>query len=150
MTGQRIDVGRALAWQNDKEFHHFFPKNYLRTRGGGASQPNLCANLIMLSSVTNIWVSDRPPADYLRDLCETEGREVIRQRLATCLVDDDAFAAALRDDYDGFLRARSETLHARLMELIGTERVVAASAPVSDVIDNDDALDEPVDRDSAD
>ncbi len=25
LTGQSIDVGKALSWGNDKEFHHFFP-----------------------------------------------------------------------------------------------------------------------------
>ncbi|MEX5708812.1 DUF262 domain-containing protein [Parafrankia sp. FMc6] len=37
LTGQRIDVGKALSWQNDKEFHHFFPKAYLRSREGNWS-----------------------------------------------------------------------------------------------------------------
>lgn len=82
---------------------------------------------------------------------ETEGEEVIRRRLATCLVDDAAFDAAMVDDYDGFLRARSETLHARLVELIGNE--VAGSgelAPLPDEADSEFDPDEPVDRDSAD
>lgn len=150
-TGQRIDVDRALSWQNDKEFHHLFPKAFLRARCVGGAQANVCANLIMLSSVTNIWVSDRAPSEYLKDLCETEDEEVIRRRLATCLVDDAAFDAARVDDYDGFLRARSETLHARLVELIGNE--VAGSGKLAPLPDEDDSEfdpDEPVDRDSAD
>jgi hypothetical protein len=115
-TGQRIDVDRALSWQNDKEFHHLFPKAFLRARGVGSTQANVCANLVMLSSVTNIWVSDRAPSEYLKDLCETEGEKVIQRRLASCLVNEAAFDAAMVDDYDGFLRARSETLHARLVK----------------------------------
>jgi len=36
---QRIDVDRALSWQNDKEFHHLFPKTFLRARGVGSKEP---------------------------------------------------------------------------------------------------------------
>jgi hypothetical protein len=108
-------------------------------------------NLVMVSSVTNIWVSDRAPSEYLKDLCETEGEEVIRRRLASCLVDDVAFDAAMVDDYDVFLRARSETLHARLVELIGNEVVRDGElAPLPDEAESEFDPDEPVDRDSAD
>jgi hypothetical protein len=30
LTGQKIDVAKALAWVNAKEFHHFFPRDYLK------------------------------------------------------------------------------------------------------------------------
>ncbi|MBT2390680.1 DUF262 domain-containing protein [Streptomyces sp. ISL-1] len=150
--GRRIDTDKALSWQNDKEFHHFFPKSFLKKQGQGFNRANVCANLIMLSSVTNIYISDQPPSVYLKDLCETQGTETIRARLATCLVDDAAFESALRDDYEGFLQARSETLHKRLMQLIGTsadgvgEYVSVLEEAESDV----SAVDEPVDRDSVD
>jgi hypothetical protein len=150
--GRRIDTDKALSWQNDKEFHHFFPKSFLKKRGVNFNRANVCANLIMLSSVTNIFISDQPPSVYLKDLCETQGEATIRARLATCLVDDVAFQAALRDDYEGFLQARSETLHQRLMQLIGTSAEIAGEyVAVPDAADSDDTpVDEPVDRDSAD
>lgn len=150
--GRRIDTDKALSWQNDKEFHHFFPKAFLKKKGLGFSQANVCANLIMLSSVTNIYVSDQPPSVYLKDLCETQGTATIRQRLASCLVNDAAFDAALQDDYEGFLQARSETLHQRLMQLIGPSvGEVGEYVSVPDEAENEGvANDEPVDRDSAD
>lgn len=159
LSGQRIDVGKALSWQNDKEFHHFFPKAFLRSRGVSAARANACGNLIMLSSNSNIWVTDRPPSQYLRDLADIEGEEPLRERLRTCLVEEDAYQAALRDDYDTFLEVRSETLHRRLMELIGTaaEPMRAGTADEEEPLSNGDEpdvaadlLDEPVDLDSAD
>ncbi len=113
VTGQRIDVGRALSWQNDKEFHHFFPRAFLRSRGVNNARANVCGNLVMLSSVSNIWVSDRPPSQYLQDLADIEGEPALRRRLSTCLVEEEAYQAALRDDFDTFLRVRAETLHRR-------------------------------------
>jgi hypothetical protein len=160
LTGQRIDVGKALSWQNDKEFHHFFPRAFLRSRGVSGARANVCGNLIMLTSHSNIWVTDRPPSQYLRDLADIEGEEALRKRLRSCLVEEDAYQAALQDDYDTFLRVRSTTLHRRLMELIGTEAEPvsvdsgsgAELSPSGDELDMDAGflLDEPVDRDSAD
>ncbi|MEV7777842.1 DUF262 domain-containing protein [Kitasatospora sp. NPDC088351] len=153
-TGQRIDVDKALSWQNDKEFHHFFPKAFLKGQGVGAAQANVCGNLVMLSSVSNIWVSDKPPSQYLKDICATDGEKAVRERLASCLVDEDAFQAAMRDDYEAFLRARSETLHERLMALIGSPEGALAGdlAPLLEEggEESDFDPDEPVDRDSAD
>jgi hypothetical protein len=150
--GRRIDTDKALSWQNDKEFHHFFPKSFLKKHGLGVNRANVCANLIMLSSVTNIYISDQPPSVYLKDLCETQGAATIRARLATCLVNDTAFEAALRDDYEGFLQERSETLHQRLMQLIGTSADgVREYVAVPDEAESEiGTADEPVDRDSAD
>ncbi|MFE7796440.1 DUF262 domain-containing protein [Nocardia sp. NPDC057440] len=150
-SGQCIDVGRALAWQNDKEFHHFFPKAFLKSAGVSAARANVCANLIMLTSITNIHISDQRPSMYLKDLCDMEGESVIRERLARSYVDDAAYEAALRDDYGAFLEARAMTLHRRLMELIGP----VGSSPYSRAL----VVDEPgvdtdgevlIDRDSVD
>lgn len=149
-TGQYIDTGKALSWANDKEFHHFFPKDFLTTRQGySGDQTNACANLIMLSSVSNIWISNQATSGYLKTLCDEQGVETIRTRLSTCLVGDEAFEAAMRDDYDAFLKARAETLHEHLDALIdsgGTAHPVAATA--SDGAEPDPP--EPIDQDSAD
>ncbi|WP_443047402.1 GmrSD restriction endonuclease domain-containing protein [Streptomyces sp. KMM 9044] len=119
-TGLVIDVADALSWQNGKQLHHFFPRAYLKKEGVKAGRDNVCGNLIMLSAITNNWISDRRPSAYLRDLAVWHGEDVLRERLRTCLIEEDAYQAALRDDYDAFLRARSKTLHRRLMELIGS------------------------------
>jgi hypothetical protein len=150
-NGQRIDTDRALSWQNDKEFHHFFPKSFLKARGVSSARANVCANLIMLTSVSNIFVSDQPPSMYLKDMCDTDGEDIVRERLARSLVNDAAYAAARRDDYEAFLEIRSRTLHERLMDLIGPTGGTAsdyASFSEEAEVSGDDG--EPVDRDSAD
>ncbi|GHF50792.1 hypothetical protein FHX82_003934 [Amycolatopsis bartoniae] len=118
-TGLAIDPGKALLWANDKEWHHFFPKAFLKRQGVSADQANVPANIIMLTSISNIWISDQVPSRYLQDLCDTDGEDVVRERLTSCLVSDEAFDAAMRDDYEGFLVARSKTLHQRAMKLMG-------------------------------
>ncbi|AVZ72810.1 hypothetical protein SLUN_12045 [Streptomyces lunaelactis] len=157
-TGRVIDVADALSWQNGKQFHHFFPRAYLKNQGVTAGKANVCGNLIMLSAITNNWISDRRPSAYLKDLADWHGEDVLRARLRTCLIEEDAYQAALRDDYDGFLRARSETLHQRLIELIGSASGSSgggeSSVPTPDVEPDPpvaaDSGSEPLDRDSVD
>ena len=150
-TGLRIDTDRALSWQNDKEFHHFFPKAFLRTNGVGAALANVCGNIIMLTSVSNIYISDQAPSMYLKDLCDTEGEDAVRHRLARSLVNDEAYEAARRDDYAAFLEIRSRTLHDRLIELIGPVSGTSFEpAPITDEAQVPVGDSEPVDRDSAD
>lgn len=147
-TGQYIDTGKALSWANDKEFHHFFPKDFLTNgKGFSADQANACANLIMLSSVSNIWISNQATSGYLKTLCDEQGEETIRTRLATCLVGDEAFEAALRDDYDTFLEARAETLREHLDALIDSG---GKAHPVAATDGAEPDQPEPIDRDSAD
>jgi hypothetical protein len=142
-NGQRIDT----------EFHHFFPKAFLKARGVSNVRANVCANMIMLTSVSNIFVSDQPPSVYLKDMCDTDGEDVIRERLARSLVNDAAYEAARRDDYEAFLQIRSRTLHERFMGLIGPAGERASEyAPFSEEEEAEVFSDaeEPVDRDSAD
>ncbi|MFF0478992.1 DUF262 domain-containing protein [Streptomyces sp. NPDC004284] len=155
-TGRHIDVADALSWQNSKQFHHFFPRAYLKSQGVSAAKANVCGNLIMLSAITNNWISDRRPSAYLKDLAHWHGEDKLRARLRTCFIEEDAYQAALRDDYDGFLRARSETLHRRLMELIGSAAgssdggVLSVPTPRAEPDPAEATDSEPLDRDSVD
>ncbi|MGW0070276.1 GmrSD restriction endonuclease domain-containing protein [Streptosporangium sandarakinum] len=119
-TGVKLDTGKALSWANDKEWHHFFPKDYLkRHQSVGYDGANVPANIIMLSSATNIFISNQPPSGYLKDFIDESGERKILGNLASCLVTGEAFEAAKRNDYPEFLRIRSETLHQRALELAG-------------------------------
>lgn len=123
-TGAVLDTGKALSWANDKEWHHFFPKDYLKKHQGiDFSGANVPANIVMLSSATNIFVSNQPPAGYLRDFTDELGEARILSHLASCLVTREAYDAAMRNDYEEFLRIRSEKLHHRALELAGLPAV---------------------------
>lgn len=112
VTGVAIDVSKALAWQNAKEFHHFFPQAYLKSRGVPSGRISSLANMIYLSSASNKLISDRAPSDYLAELLANHG-SAARAWLASNLIDDAAIEAALADDYDAFLAARSNAINVR-------------------------------------
>ena len=112
LTGQAIDVDKALAWQNGKEFHHFFPQAYLKAKGVAASRISSLANMVYLSSASNKLISDRAPSEYVAKLLAEHTPEA-RAWLATNLIDDVAIDAALANDYDAFLIARSNAINER-------------------------------------
>lgn len=122
LTGQSIDVGKALSWGNDKEFHHFFPRGYLADSDIAAGKANIVANIVMLTSVSNIAISKKAPSIYLADIIANNGVSELRRRLKSCLVSDAAFEAAMLDDYDGFLSERSATLQEEAMNLVAPQR----------------------------
>jgi hypothetical protein len=132
LTGQRIDPRKSLAWSNDKEYHHFFPRDFLKSQGVTPGKANAVANIVMLTSASNIAISNKAPNEYLGNLVETVGREEVLARLKRSFVSADALDAALRNDYDAFLRARSDTLQLRALELVGEGSVGDAAPTVPD------------------
>ncbi len=118
LTGQRIDVGKALAWSNDKEFHHFFPQGYLKGQGVERNKINCLANFVMLTSESNVKILSRPPSVYLGWVEEAAGDQ-LDDWLASNLLTHDAFDAAKRDDYDAYLELRARALHDALLPYAG-------------------------------
>jgi hypothetical protein len=118
LTGQAIDVKEALAWQNAKEFHHFFPQAFLKAKGVPSSKASALANIVYLTSSSNKQISDRSPSAYVSELLKLHGAKA-KQWLASNLIDEAAITAALKDDYDGFLNARSAAIDNESSKLAG-------------------------------
>ncbi len=120
LTGQRIDTAKALAWSNNKEFHHFFPQAYLKRAGESRVRINCLANFVMLTSASNKTILDRDPSDYLVDVERAAG-ENLDQWLASNLVSREAFEAAKADDFDLYLKLRADTIQSAVLPLAGWE-----------------------------
>lgn len=141
LTGVAIDISRALAWINAKEFHHFFPRKFLETQGTPQSRINSLANFIMLTSASNKIISDSAPSEYLPKVAEAAGSN-LSTWLDSNLIPSAAWDAALKDDYDTFLECRSEYIHSAVMAKAGwaQENEPQAMLPL-EAIEEEDALD---------
>ena len=64
-NGESIDTEMALSIFNNKEFHHIFPKDFLKRLGVDPAQRNSISNVCMLSSSQNKQVLTTPPSSYL-------------------------------------------------------------------------------------
>ena len=118
LTGQKIDIDKALHYANSREYHHFFPRDFLVGKGVNKRKANLLANFVMLTADSNKKITNRAPSDYLKDVEEKLG-EHLKTALESNLISDAAYAAAKEDDYDTFLTERANTIYARSRELTG-------------------------------
>ena len=118
LTGQNIDPARALSWVNLKEYHHFFPRDYLLNKGIPNNLVNCLANIVMLTSISNKQITNRAPSDYLRDVEKAAGTNLSKW-LKSNLISEAAFKAGLADDYDLFVKERCKTLDEMVSSLTG-------------------------------
>lgn len=118
LSGQKVDVGKALAWSNAKEFHHFFPKEYLIGIGYPLNKINALSNIVIITSATNKTISKRAPSDYLKDVATAAGAN-LDSWLSSHLVTKEAYEAALKDDFEKFLTIRSETINSTISSKAG-------------------------------
>jgi hypothetical protein len=116
LTKQVIDVDKALAWTNGREFHHFFPQDYLKSKHTPRARINSLSNMVMLSSVSNKSITNRAPSDYLREVEKILGKD-LGKVLESNLISVDAYQAALGDAYDDFLELRAETIQEAALAL---------------------------------
>lgn len=118
LTGQLIDTVKALSWSNAREFHHFFPQDFLKRQNVRPTRINSLANFVMLTSASNKLISARAPSDYLKDVTKAAGANIGRW-LSANLISNAAFNAALKDDFDGFLDERAKTIHETIRQYTG-------------------------------
>lgn len=118
LTSQKIDTGDALFHGNTREFHHFFPRDYLKSKGVSIRKANVLANFVMLTAASNKRITNRAPSDYLKEVAATLG-DKLDAVLASNLITPEAFKAALRDDYDTFLTERAKAIDAMVSKLTG-------------------------------
>lgn len=116
ISGQKIDVAKALSWSNSKEFHHFFPREYLKHLKQPLDKINCLANFVFLTSLSNKAIGAKPPSEYLKQVEKAAGSN-LESWLASNLISMDAYSAALKNDFDGFLKIRSATIHNALISL---------------------------------
>ena len=72
VNGANIDVAKALSAFNKKEYHHIYPRAFLK-RADTLLDDNLLANICMLSAEANKVISDQDPLVYLPRLAVEHG-----------------------------------------------------------------------------
>tara|TARA_R110000787_G_scaffold47687_5_gene115357 strand:+ start:2155 stop:3867 length:1713 start_codon:yes stop_codon:yes gene_type:complete len=109
--------GASITQDNfhSREFHHLYPVGIL---GGDRADErvNRALNCALVTWTTNRKVGAQTPSGYIRKRAEAAslGEEVVRQRLESHLIPYDALVG---DDYDAFLAARADRMHADMLKL---------------------------------
>ncbi|MFH2047819.1 MAG: DUF262 domain-containing protein [bacterium] len=98
------------------DYHHIFPRDYLKEKGLSRSQYNQVANYVMTQSEINIAIGNKPPYDYFQqafDQCNGDGlkyggitrkEEMIANLEMNCIPYDPELLTI--ESYDAFLEKR--------------------------------------------
>jgi len=100
-SGKRIELDKVLQRYNRSEFHHIYPRAFLK----GAQVHDLAANYLVnfcfLSAAENKRIGGKPPSDYFKDL--VGGDETGRNAALGSIF---CTAAEFDDDYNKFVGER--------------------------------------------
>lgn len=118
LDGAPVDVGGSLSWENQREFHHIFPKGYLATRSDeDRKRQNDIANLMILPSMPNKDISKEPPSEYMARLRDIHGAARFDEILASNLIPALEYSGLLTNDLGWFLDVRTEMIVEKVNEL---------------------------------
>jgi hypothetical protein len=116
-TGGHVILNNALlARQNSKNYHHFFPKSYLKKRPEITRPANHIGNITLVGAhINKNEIRANKPSLYVAGFAATNGK--IDECLATHLIDLQSMGV-MEDDYETFLLQRCDRLSAKLRGII--------------------------------
>jgi len=120
VDGAPVDVEGSLSWENQREFHHIFPKGYLATcpEKDRQRQSDL-ANIMLLPSGPNKQISSEKPSVYMSRIKQQHG-PAFDKILASNLIPPLEDSGLLIDDFEYFLAVRLEMIVDKIGYLAGT------------------------------
>ena len=107
-NGAKIDTAEALSKFNKKEFHHIYPRAFLK-RGGAIQEDNCLVNICMLASSENKVISDEDPHLYLPSCALKLGRQSKKVFESNLMPDPNIFDYSTAT-YQDFLQDRAELI----------------------------------------
>lgn len=120
LRGQAKDIydGRPVTVENivAREYHHLFPKKYLRDRGMGDEETDKALNVALITWRTNRQISAASPRMYLEKAASKMlDDEELADRLRSHLIPMEPF---LEEDFQEFLRQRAEMVYRGMEALV--------------------------------
>ena len=107
-NGAIIDTAEALSHFNTKEFHHIYPRAFLK-RGGIGQEENCLVNICMLAASENKIVSDNDPHLYLPACISRLGHQAVKVFESNLMPSPNIFDYNSAS-YEQFLNARAELI----------------------------------------
>lgn len=112
-NGNIVDVGNALSQYNRKQYHHIFPRAFLKNLNFTNDQINRAVNFCILPATSNRLISDKKPSDYFVNIIpQANLTTILNSNLAP--IDITIYNT---DDYDTFYKERSKIVFDKIKEL---------------------------------
>jgi hypothetical protein len=119
LSGAEIDLGPVLQNYNRSEFHHLYPRAYLRRLGIEENDINSLANFCFLSRADNNFIGSLAPSEYRAYIWRKGEDEILKHSICPPSLFDDNFEYFLQER-SAMLRMAAEDL----MESKGAESEV--------------------------
>lgn len=120
-----------LKIASSKNFHHFFPKDHLRTSGVG--NENSIVNITLIGADLNKrLINSKPPKVYIPKF--ESSNTAMDETLKTHLIERDGMGID-EDDYEAFLAKRGAKLWAMIDARINPFATPVAVAPAADLVE---------------
>ena len=105
-NGNKIDLGNALSKYNSKEYHHIFPRNFLKKKGKEIGEINSLCNFCFLPADSNKKISNKAPSEYIFELLpEDRYTDILESNLMP--IKKEIYQ---KDNYDEFLKQRAQKI----------------------------------------
>jgi hypothetical protein len=106
LNGNKIETATALSEYNSKEYHHIFPRAYLKKREFPAEKINSLCNFCFLPADANKKISNKAPSDYFSTMVPAAKFSDI----ATSNLMPIKKELYEKNDFDEFLQQRSQLI----------------------------------------
>jgi len=119
---------------SSKNYHHFFPRDFIRNHGTDAETPyaNSIVNITLVSAELNKKrIGAKAPSVYLADFADENSE--LKHALNSHLIEMDD-ASVIQDDFTAFLKHRSEVLYAEILKRIEPSEGPPQIDPVHELI----------------
>jgi len=103
-NGRKVDLGKALATFNRKQYHHVFPNSFLKKEGYSKRDRFSVSNFCFLPADSNKKVSAKSPSDYFVNIVPKENKDKILASNLLPLCD----SIYMDNDYKRFLDERTK------------------------------------------
>lgn len=112
ISGAPIGLGKVLKNYNRNEFHHCYPRKFLKKKGVDSSSYNRLANFVFMSSIDNKRLGGDAPSSYRSKMYDPAVDGILEH--AVCP------PSLFADDYNKFIRDRASMLARAAMGLCTT------------------------------
>ena len=105
------------------EDHHIFPKSKAEKYNAKGTNINSILNRTLIFEKTNRWITNTDPSDYLSEIMTKQNidEKEMRRRLETHLISSEAFDCMLKNDFEGFIKARKDTVIEEMNNMTGKD-----------------------------
>jgi len=111
VSGGKITLETVLQHYNRNEFHHLYPRAYLRDNSWDTGDINVLANFVFMSSADNKDLGGVAPSLYRPRMDQTALPKILERGICP--------ASLFDDDYDAFRSDRAKMLVASARRLTG-------------------------------